>query len=86
MGASVRARTPGLCGSGIDIGVIKMRLTHAAAVHGLKISVEGVDLARVALKRPGMIVKWIERDRRPTAAELSRLFRCFDENARLRMP
>lgn len=40
---------------GIDIGVIKMILTHAAAVHGLEISAEGVDLARVALKRLGLI-------------------------------
>ena len=71
---------------GIDIGVIKMILTHAAAVHGLEIRVEGVDLARVALKRLGLIGKGIERDRRPTTAELGRLFRCFDENARLTMP
>lgn len=62
---------------GIDIGVIKMILTHAAAVHGLEIRVEGVDLARVALKRLGLIGKGIERDRRPTTAELGRLFRCF---------
>lgn len=48
---------------GIDIGVIKMILTHAAAVHGLEIRVEGVDLARVALKRLGLIGKGIERDR-----------------------
>lgn len=33
---------------GIDIGVIKMILTHAAAVHGLEISPESVDLACVA--------------------------------------
>jgi hypothetical protein len=48
--------------------------------------VEGVDLARVALKRLGLIDKGIERDRRPTTAELGRLFRCFDENARLTIP
>lgn len=71
---------------GIDIGVIKMILTHAAAVHGLEIRIEGVDLARVALKRLGLIGKGIERDRRPTTAELGRLFRCFDENTRLTMP
>lgn len=70
----------------IDIGVIKMVLTHAAAVHGLEISPEGVDLARVALKRLGLIGKGVERDRRPTTAELSRLYGCFDENARLTMP
>ncbi|WP_226341125.1 site-specific integrase [Gemmobacter serpentinus] len=71
---------------GIDIGVIKMILTHAAAVHGLEISAEPVDLARVALKRLGLIGKGVERDRRPTTAELNRLFRCFDDNARLTMP
>lgn len=71
---------------GIDIGVIKMILTHAAAVHGLEIRVKGVDLARIALKRLGLIGKGIERDRRPTTADLSRLFRCFDENTRLTMP
>ncbi len=36
---------------GIDIGVIKMIITHAAAVHRLDISSEPVDLARIALKR-----------------------------------
>ena len=36
---------------GIDIGVIKMIITHAAAVHGLDISPEPIDLARVALKQ-----------------------------------
>lgn len=71
---------------GIDIGVIKMILTHAAAVHGLEISPEPVDLARVALKRLGLIGKGVERDRRPTMAELNRLFQCFDENARLTLP
>ncbi len=63
-----------------------MILTHAAAVHGLEISPEPVDLARVALKRLGLIGKGVERDRRPTTAELNRLFRCFDGNARLTLP
>ena len=48
---------------GIDIGVIKMIITHAAAVHGLDISPEPVDLARVALKRLGLIGKGTERNR-----------------------
>jgi len=59
----------------IDIGVITMIITHAAAVHGLDISPEPVDLARVALKRLGLIGKGTERDRRPTTDELNRLFR-----------
>src|SRR6056297_2765974 len=71
---------------GIDIGVIKMIITHAAAVHGLDISPEPVDLARVALKRLGLIGKGTERDRRPTTDELNRLFRCFDDNDRLTLP
>jgi integrase len=71
---------------GIDIGVTKMIITHAAAVHGLDISSEPVDLARVALKRLGLIGKGTERDRRPTKDELNRLFRCFDDNDRLTLP
>ena len=71
---------------GIDIGVTKMIITHAAAVHGLDISPEPVDLARVALKRLGLIGKGTERDRRPTTDELNRLFRCFDDNERLTLP
>src|SRR6056297_3370571 len=42
---------------GIDVGVIKMIIIHAAAVHGLDISPEPDDLARVALKRLGLIGK-----------------------------
>lgn len=71
---------------GIDIGVIKMIITHATAVHGLDISSEPVDLARIALKRLGLIGKGTERDRRPTREELNRLFRCFDDNERLTLP
>lgn len=56
----------------VTLGVIKMILTHAAAVHGLKISPEPVDLARVALKRLGLIGKEVERDRRPTTAARQR--------------
>ena len=71
---------------GIGIGVIKMIISHAAAVHGLDISPEPVDLARVALKRLGVIGKGTERDRRPRTDELNRLFRCFDDNERLTLP
>ncbi|MCV6594036.1 MAG: tyrosine-type recombinase/integrase [Silicimonas sp.] len=63
-----------------------MIITHAAAVHGLDFSPEPVDLARVALKRLGLIGKGTERDRRPSTDELNRLFRCFDDNERLTTP
>lgn len=50
----------------IDIGAIKLVITHAIAVHGLTISAEPVNMARLALKRLGLVGKGVERDRRPT--------------------
>ena len=70
----------------MDIGYLKLVVSHAAAVHGIGISPEPVDLARIALKRLGLIGKSRERDRRPTPTELQRLFDHFDNNKRLRMP
>ncbi len=58
---------------GIDIGMIKLILAHAAAVHGPPVKVEPIDLARIALKRLGLVGKGHERDRRPTQEELDRL-------------
>jgi len=69
-----------------DFGYLKLVLTHAAAVHGVPVSVESVDLARVALKRLGLIGKSRQRDRRPTADELERLLDHFDNNRRLLIP
>lgn len=63
----------------IDIGAIKLILSHAAAVHGLTVSVEAIDMARLALKRLGLIGKGVERDRRPSDEELERLISHFDE-------
>lgn len=57
------ARGAGPVALGIDTGVIKLILTHAAAVHGLEVSSEPVDLAGVALKRLGWIGKGNERDK-----------------------
>ena len=42
---------------GMDFGYIRTVLSHAAAVHGLTISTETLDLARLALKRLGLIGK-----------------------------
>jgi hypothetical protein len=52
----------------IDVGTIKLVLSHAAAVHGLQVRVDQIDLARIALKRLGLVGKGRERDRRPTQA------------------
>jgi hypothetical protein len=48
----------------IDLGYIKTILLHAAAVHGVALSVEPV-LARAALARLGLVRQGYERDRRP---------------------
>ena len=65
---------------GLDIGTIELVLSHASAVHGLSVKVEPVDLARVALKRLGLVGKGEERDRRPTQDELDRLIAHFENN------
>ncbi|WP_430425176.1 site-specific integrase [Phenylobacterium sp.] len=70
----------------MDLGAIKLVISHAAAVHGLPVSVEPVDLARIALRRLGLIGKSVERDRRPTEEELTALFAHFDGNDRQLIP
>lgn len=76
----------GPCTVGAEISYIKTILTHAAAVHGVVVSVEEVDLARVALTRLSIVGKSGERSRRPTEDELEQLFECFDNWKRLTMP
>ncbi len=71
---------------GMDMGAIKLVMGHAAAVHGIEVSVEPVQLARTALKQLGLIGKGNERDRRPTAGELTTLFAHFDRNERQIIP
>jgi integrase len=61
----------------IDIGYIRTLLTDGAAIHGLPLSPEQVDLARTALKRLGLVGKSQERERRPTGDELVALFEYF---------
>ncbi len=69
-----------------DISYIHTIITHAAAVHGLDISTEQVDLARVALRRLGLIGKSKERNRRPTQEELDRLLDFFETNTTVTIP
>ena len=52
---------------GIDLGYIRTIFSHAAAVHGVIVAIEPVDLARVALGRLCLVGKGDERDRRPDA-------------------
>ena len=71
---------------GQDIGAIKLVIAHAAAVHGIEVCVDAILLARIALKRLGLIGKGKERDRRPTEDELNKLFARFDGNERQLIP
>jgi len=70
----------------IDFSYIRTILTHAAAVHGVKVSAEEVRLARVALSRLGLIGKGNERDRRPTDDEIEALITYFESNPRQLIP
>ena len=71
---------------GIDLGYIRTILSHAAAVHGVVVSTEPIDLARIALGRLGLVGKGDERDRRPTQDELDRIVSALEANIRQQIP
>ncbi len=70
----------------IDIGYIRTILVHAAAIHGIEVPTEQVTLARVALRRLGLVGKGNERDRRPTDDELNRIMLYNDNNPFQQIP
>ncbi len=67
---------------GMDLSYIGTVIAHVAAVHGIAVSPEPVELARIALKRLGLVGKGRARDRRPTDDELKRLLVYCDEKRR----
>ncbi|MDB2438082.1 tyrosine-type recombinase/integrase [Hellea sp.] len=69
-----------------DISYIHTIISHSAAVHGVKISTEEIDLARIALRRLGLIGRSNERDRRPTQIELDRLISYFENFSNTEIP
>ncbi len=71
---------------GIDLGYVRTLLAHGAAVHGLAFSPEPVELARIALKRLGLVGKGTERDRRPTEDEVETLLEHFRSKNRQQTP
>lgn len=71
---------------GMDLGYIRTVLVYAAAVHGVETPTEEVMLARVALRRLGVVGKGMERDRRPTQDELDRIIAYHDNNPRQLIP
>lgn len=70
----------------IDLGYIKTILSHAAAVHGIVAPTEGVDLARIALLRLGLVGKSNERDRRPSDDEIDAIITSLENNPRQSIP
>ncbi|HVT23504.1 MAG TPA: site-specific integrase [Rhizomicrobium sp.] len=71
---------------GADFAYIRALMLHGAAVHGLKISIDQVSLARTALKHLGLIGKGKSRDRRPTVEEIQKLEEYFESNPRQLIP
>lgn len=61
-------------------------MLHASAVHGVQLDIDQVNLARIALSRPGMIGEGRERNRRPTQEELDLLIDYFEANDRQKSP
>lgn len=70
----------------MEIGYLRTILVHAAAVHGVDVPTEQVVLARVALRRLGLIGKSNERDRRPTDDELERILSYKANDPRQQIP
>jgi len=69
-----------------ELCYISTIVTHAAAVHGVAVSKEPIELARVALRRLGLLGTSRERDRRPTQGELDALIAHLDGNPRQLLP
>jgi integrase len=71
---------------GMELGYIRTVMIHASAVHGLAVSTDPIDMARVALKRLGLIGKGHERSRRPSPDELDRILQYLDDRPRQAIP
>ena len=70
----------------VDLSYLRTVLTHAAAVHGIKIDTENIRLVRTALTRLGLIGRSNERNRRPTQNEIAELLDYFDCKSNMFLP
>jgi hypothetical protein len=57
----------------MDLGYVRTILVRTSSTHGIVTPADVVLLARMALRRLGLIGKGRERDRRPTQDELNRI-------------
>jgi integrase len=69
-----------------DLSYVGTIVTHAAAIHGIDVTKEPVDLARIALRRLGLIGRSNERERRPTRHELDAIMGYVEGNSRQLIP
>lgn len=69
-----------------DLSYVGTIIAHAAAIHGIDVSKEPVDLARIALRRLGLVGRGNERERRPTEDELNAIIRYVEDNDRQIIP
>lgn len=80
------ARGAGPVTVGMELGYIRTVMIHASAVHGLAVTTDAVDMARVALKRLGLVGKGRERSRRPSPHELNQILQYLDDRPRQTIP
>jgi len=71
---------------GSEFSYIGTILTHAAAVHGIDVKREPVDMARKAMNRLSLVGHSTERNRRPTRKELNTIINYLDANPRQSIP
>lgn len=71
---------------GSEFSYIGTILTHAAAVHGIDVKREPVDMARKAMNRLNLVGHSRERNRRPTKKELQAIIDYCDANPRQTIP
>lgn len=69
-----------------EFSYINTVITHAAAVHGICVTKEPVDLARFALRRLGLVGRGSERDRRPTQSELEAIIQYAESRGQQKIP
>lgn len=71
---------------GSEFSYIGTILTHAAAVHGIDVKREPVDMARKAMNRLSLVGHSRERNRRPSKKELQAIIDYVDDNPRQSIP
>ncbi len=71
---------------GVDLSTLATTLRWVQALRRIAVNVQAVTDARDAMKMSGLHTSSTERDRRPTRAEITRLFKYWRSNARMIIP